>query len=99
VKDDTDAITDSYEKLQNVRPGDQKTRDEELPRLSPALIGEVKAVVAAQDAQGRWIENGRLRYHGAQDSTTRVIRSATFIRNVETLSRYLTAARSTPVRN
>jgi hypothetical protein len=57
------------------------------------LRKEVPALIAAQDARGRWIEEGRLRYHGANDPTTRVIRSATFANHVETLCRFITATR------
>jgi hypothetical protein len=53
----------------------------------------VKAVLDAQDEQGRWVEPGRLRAHGPDDPTRRVIASATFIRNVEVLSAYLAATR------
>lgn len=55
------------------------------------LAEQAAEVIAALDSQGRWIEIGRLRYHGPNDDTRRVIRGATFIRNVEILSRYLSA--------
>jgi hypothetical protein len=55
------------------------------------LRNEVAAIIAAQDARGRWVEEGRLRFHGADDPTTRVIRSATFAERVETLCRFITA--------
>ena len=56
-------------------------------------MAEVKAVLSAQDARGRWIEGGGLNYHRPKDPTVRVIRCETFIRNVEILSRYLAATR------
>jgi hypothetical protein len=48
---------------------------------------EVRAVIAAMDARGAWVESGRLRYHGKDDDTREVIESTTFIRNIGVLSR------------
>jgi len=50
-------------------------------------------VLAAQDGRGRWIEDGRLRYHGPDDPTRRVIDCRTFVRNAGALSAYLAATR------
>jgi hypothetical protein len=50
---------------------------------------EVRAVVDALDTRGAWVEDGRLKYHGKADDTRRVMESATFIRNVGVLSRYV----------
>lgn len=58
-------------------------------KATPAQIAEVRAVIAALDDQGRWIEEGRLKYHGDDDPTRRVIDCRTFIRNVEVLGGYL----------
>jgi hypothetical protein len=55
---------------------------------SPA-VARVKAVIAALDDQGRWVEDGRLRYHGDDDPVRRVIDCRTFIANVRILSSYL----------
>jgi hypothetical protein len=94
ISDDTAAITRDYELLKNLSPDELKRRSKpSLPKVSDALRADVRTIIAAQDARGRWVEDGRLRHHGPGDSTTRVIRSATFIRNVETLSRYLQATR------
>ena len=49
---------------------------------------------AALDDQGRWVEDGRLRNHGPDDPTRRVIASQTFVKNVGVLSAYLAATRS-----
>jgi uncharacterized Ntn-hydrolase superfamily protein len=53
----------------------------------------VKAVVAALDAEGRWVEDGVLRYHGKDDPTRRIIDCETFIRNLRILSNYLAATK------
>ncbi len=50
---------------------------------------QVRAVLAALDEKGRWVEGGRLKYHGPDDPTRRVIDMRTFIRNVSVLSSYL----------
>jgi hypothetical protein len=94
VSDGTDAITREYEQIKNL-PANELAATTPPPRtkVAESLLAEVKSVIAAQDARGRWVENGRLRAQGPNDSTTRVIRCATFNRNVETLSRYLAATR------
>lgn len=66
----------------------------ESPGLTPAMLAEVKAIIAAQDDQGRWVEEGSLRYHRPKDPTIRVINASTFNRHVETLSRYLVTTKS-----
>jgi PelA/Pel-15E family pectate lyase len=58
-------------------------------RVDDRLRNAAKSAIAAQDDRGRWVEDGRLRYHGGDDPTTRVIRCETFIRHVQTLSRYV----------
>lgn len=65
---------------------------------SPRLAQEVRRVIAALDSQGRWVDEGRLRYHGKDDPTRRIIDCQTFIRNVHILSEYLAATSETPAR-
>lgn len=63
--------------------------------LRYALLGgrpsdsEVRAVIQTLDSRGAWVEDGKLRYHGKNDATRRVIDSSTFVKNVDTLSRYV----------
>lgn len=85
VSDETDAIERRYQRLRQHKT----SSDDRAAASGIALIAEVKRVLAAQDAQGRWVEDGRMRFQGADDPTTRVIRSATFVRHMETLSRFL----------
>jgi len=61
-------------------------------KASPGLIAQVNSVVSSLDGQGRWVEEGRLKYHGEDDPTRRVIDCRTFIANVEILSAYLATA-------
>lgn len=72
-------------------PGSRSSSPSGAP--SVRLVAQVQAVIAALDEQGRWVEEGRLRYHGPNDPTRRVIDCQTFIRNVGILSSYLAAAR------
>ena len=77
VADNTSAIR---RELEGKNVGAMQTND-----LKRAL----KQIIEAQDRRGAWAEAGRLRHHGPSDPTQRVIRTATFIRNVETLCAYL----------
>ncbi|MCI0376862.1 MAG: hypothetical protein L0215_04600 [Gemmataceae bacterium] len=88
-----DAIAKEYESLKNLDPAERK--DPAPPaktKVTPALTAQVRKVIAALDEQGRWVENGTLRFQGPQDDTRRIIACNTFIRNVKTLSGYLRAA-------
>jgi hypothetical protein len=49
----------------------------------------VRQVISAIDDRGAWVEPGKLRYHKVEVS--QIIRSETFIKNVDILSRYLGA--------
>lgn len=92
VGDSTSSILREYERLMKLSPAELRNGTEPSAVTATAqLVTEVKAILAAQDDSGRWVESGRLRTHGGDDPTRRVIRSATFIRHVETLSRYLSA--------
>ena len=82
VSDNTDAIRREYERL-------KAGRETTISKPAGNIEAQAKRIIAAQDDRGRWIEAGRLRHHGPNDPETNVIRTATFIRNVELLSRYL----------
>ena len=90
VGDQTDSVAREYEHL---RAGGSAKPDSPPRRPGRPPEGRVRAVIAALDERGRWVEEGRLRTHGDADPTRRVIDSRTFIRNVETLARYLDASR------
>ncbi|GIW91427.1 MAG: polysaccharide lyase [Pirellulaceae bacterium] len=60
-------------------------------RLSRPSDDSVRRVIRALDERGAWVENGRLRYHGADDTTQTIISSQTFIRNLDILARFLAA--------
>ena len=63
-----------------------------VPKLSQKLETRVRTVIAALDEDGRWVETGRLRYHGQGDPVARVIDCRRFIKNLRVLSRYVAAA-------
>lgn len=88
-----DGIEREYRRLVELDPN-ELTREPSTRRrkASKSEIARAQAVVAAIDDQGRWVEDGSLRYHGDDDPTRRVIDSRTFIRNVGVLSAYLATA-------
>jgi len=91
-----DRIQREYERLRKLGPDDLE-RMRSKPRASPGrasagLVNQVKAVIAALDERGRWVEEGRLKYHGDGDPTRRVIDCQTFIKNVRILGNYLATA-------
>lgn len=87
-----DTIARQYEQAKAAPPAGAK-KSERSRGPSSAGAAEVKAVLAALDAQGRWAEAGRLRTHGPDDPTRRVIDVRTFLRNVGILASYLAAAK------
>lgn len=92
VADNTDSIARDYEKVRGLSGEALQAPPRRQPHgADPRLEEEVRAIVAAQDAQGRWVEGGGLRYHRPPDPSRRIVSSATFNRNVETLARYLEA--------
>jgi len=88
-----DGIEREYERLLAAEPADlpraSSSKPEKPRKPSPALTARVEQVLAALDGRGRWVEEGRLKYHGADDPTRRIIDCRTFCRNVEILSNYL----------
>ena len=91
---DLDAFEREYERV--CRHDPKKLSSSPRLKVSDQLREDVRRVLAALDEQGRWVDTTGLRYHGPSDPTRRVIDSATFCRNVRTLSRYLAAVKSIP---
>ena len=58
-------------------------------RASARLVSRVRHAIDGLDDRGRWLEQGRLRDHGADSPTEPVINCRTFIANCRLLSRYL----------
>ncbi len=96
VGDGTEKIARQYDQIAKLDPAElgQRARQafvREEPRGKPSasLIASVRKVIDSLDAHGRWVEDGRLKYHGDDDPTRRIIDCRTFIRNVQVLSEYL----------
>lgn len=93
VSDGTDAIQREYDRLSNLDPSQLPERkvakDKKPSRASESLIKQVKSVIAALDERGAWVDDGKLKDQGADDTTRRIINCHTFIKNVGTLSSYL----------
>jgi len=88
-----DGIEREYKRLLALDPGRLKKPPSKSPsKPSKRQIAQVEKVIAALDDQGRWVDNDRLKYHGEDDATRRVISCQTFINNVRVLSRYLATA-------
>ena len=94
VGDWVDAIAAQYERLIEAPPEPRKpARRARPPRLSKSLKRKALAVIGAMDDRGAWVENGRLRYQGAEDDTRRIIDCQTFITNLRILATCVAAAR------
>jgi hypothetical protein len=76
--------------LQAVRalPRDQLGRSNQN-RTSRPSASTVMSVIEGLDRRGAWVESGRLKYHGDDDPTERVIRSVTFMKNIRLLAAWL----------
>lgn len=94
IDDWTASIERRFAKVKRAAPRPRTRVRREAPKLSSGMERRALAVAAALDERGAWVEEGKLRYHGEADPTTRVIRSTTFARNVETLAEYLGAKRA-----
>jgi len=91
-----------YRHLEQLTPSElAKLRSDEAEpadvRITPAIEARVRTVISDLDQRGAWVEIGRLRYHGEDDDTRRIIASATFARNIDLLSRYLAVVRGSCV--
>jgi len=90
-----DTIRKRYEKLESATP---EVLEKEKTRLfgrqeksAPPSDTEVRAVIAALDGRGAWVEQGKLKYHPGKNMERPIISSATFARNLDLLSRYVAA--------
>ena len=65
-----------------------------MPRLYASALDEAaRRAIDALDARGAWAEGGRLREADPDNHVNRIITTQTFIKNLDTLSRYLAADR------
>ena len=76
--------------LSDGRPKPRRPRKPTATRLTESLREQARRVVRALDERGAWVEKGSLRRAGKTD---RIISTTTFIKNVETLARFIAASR------
>jgi hypothetical protein len=87
-------IRAEYERLLATPPEQLKpTRRAASTERSAASADAASRVIAALDSRGAWAEDGRLRDSDPEGKARRVISTQTFIRSVETLSRFLAAGK------
>jgi len=60
---------------------------------SASLANKAIEVVRQLDERGAWVEANRLKYHGQDDPSREIVDCRTFIQNVDTLSKYLSATK------
>jgi len=80
-----EAITQRYERLLKSGP---KSREREPSRTE--LEAEARRVISTLDSRGAWVEMGGLDSHEVKPASG-IISSATFVKNVSLLARYLRA--------
>ena len=94
VNSQLDSIRQTYEHLlatpNPVPPS--PARDPPI-RLTKRLQNSAHAIVKALNQDGAWIEPGQLKYQKHASPTELIINVRTFIRNVDILSRYVSAQR------
>lgn len=61
--------------------------------MSPELVKSARHAIDSLDDRGAWVEDGRLRGADPDNKVRRIITTATFIRNLDTLGRFLAAGR------
>jgi hypothetical protein len=87
-------IRAEYERLAALDPAKLKPqRRPERNEVSDSLKKSARAAIDALDARGAWVEDGRLRDADPDGKVRRIITTQTFMRNVETLSRFVAASR------
>ncbi len=86
VQSHLDKLQRDYELLL-VEPLPQPPQRGKSRPWSPSQLATVRKIIASLDEKGRWVEQGNLRT--IREGVTQVIRSQTFIRNVDILSQYV----------
>ncbi|MCI0704886.1 MAG: pectate lyase [Planctomycetia bacterium] len=85
------SIEKEYKRLLALKPGESR----ELPPASPPSAEAVRKIIAAQSADGGWLEPGDVRDATGKKVTPKegVVKSERFIHNVGVLNRYLKSTR------
>ena len=75
----------------HLKPAPPRSATNPRYRRTKALDTKVELILDHLDARGAWLETGKLKYHGPEDTTTQVIRSDTFVTNLISLATWLGA--------
>jgi hypothetical protein len=88
-----DSIGRAVDKALRIKAGDFKTsyRPPFRPKLSSGLAKQARNSLKQLDTRGAWVEKGKLRYHGSDDDTNRIISMQTFAKNLTILAAFVGA--------
>ena len=93
VESRLDSIEAEYHRLSGTAPSNLQTQgSKKTQRLSPKLVERVEEIINCMDKSGAWVERGQLKYHKVEPKSG-IIDCRTFVDNVRTLCRFLTADR------
>ncbi len=81
-----DRIEKRYKSLKASDWSPPKHSDNSVPKPSPETV---RRIIDSMDQRSAWVEEGRLRYWGENDTTTRIIDPRTFVHNAKVLARYI----------
>lgn len=94
VPSNVDRLKDEYGRLVATDTAKLKpARREETLKITSELTAAARKAIDSLDTRGAWVDSGRLRADGQAKATAEgVIATQTFIRNLDTLSRFLAAS-------
>ena len=88
-----DSIEARYRRFLKEGPQDKRTQNsEKTRRMSPKLAAEVRRIIDNMDERGAWVQRGLLRSHKVEPESG-IIDCWTFVNNVGTMCRFLSADR------
>jgi hypothetical protein len=89
-----DRLKSDYDKLLATDPAKLKPAQKpETYEMSSSLASTARQAITSLDDRGAWVESGRLRNADPEGKVQRVITTQTFMRNLDTLSRYIAASK------
>jgi pectate lyase-like protein len=89
-----DRLRSDYEKLLDAAPSQLKpARVPAKYEVSSGLAAATRQAIASLDSRGAWVEGGRLRDSDPDGKVSRIISTQTFVRNVDTLSRFMAGSK------
>jgi hypothetical protein len=92
TSNNVDRIRSDYEKLLATPPAKLKPAHKpESYEKSATLAASAAKAIASLDPRGAWSEEGKLRDADPEKKVTRIITTQTFIKNLDTLSRFIAA--------